>query len=403
MTLFHCKIGTTDGRVVEKEFESADAALLRESLEEQGFFVFSIGKLPWWKVFGRGGLTGGGVSGRIFLTFNQELLVLLRSGLPILQVLDTITEHLEGGGFRDALRGIREEIRGGAVLSEAFAKYPHFFPHLYVASIRAGEKSGDLPVTLGRYIAYQKRVEAIRAKVRSATFYPVFLGLMVVSAVLFLLFYVIPSFTKIYTDANAQLPLMTRALIALSDGLLHSLPVLIPLLVIGAFALRTFLRTEAGIRRRDALILGFPFFGAMAIDYSLLGFCRTLGTTLSSGIPAVQAMTMSRGTLNNRILEEKMAVAIRRIEEGGAISQSLAETGFFPGLALRMIGVGESTGALSEMLWDVADYYEAEVERRLDRLTTMIEPLMLLTVGLIIAVIVIAMYLPIFQLAGTVR
>lgn len=403
MPFFSCKIGTADGRIVDKTYEAESAAALRETLQEQGFHLIRLHREPWWRSLGSNLSASGRPGGRAFLTFNQELLVLLRSGLPILQVLDTISERMESGPFRDALRAVREEVRGGAVLSEAFGQFPQIFPHLYIASIQAGEKSGDLPVTLGRFIQYQKRVEAIRAKVKSATFYPVLLSFAVVSAVLFLLFYVIPSFSQIYADAGATLPLATRILIGLSSGLLRGLPLLLPLTVLLLAGLRIWLRSDAGIRWRDTFLLRLPFFGAMVIDYAILGFCRTFGTTLASGIPVVQAMAMARGTLNNRILEEKLGGAIRRIEEGAPISQSLAETGFFPGLSLRMIGVGESTGALSEMLWDVADYYEAEVERRLDRLTTMIEPLMMLTMGVVIGAIVVAMYIPIFQLAGTVR
>lgn len=403
MSLFICKIGANDGRVLEKEFEAASAPILRESLEEQGFHVFDIRKKFWWSIL-RDGLIGGGrPTGRDFLTFNQELLVLLRSGLPILQVLDAVTERMEAGSFREALRDIREEIRGGAILSESFNKHSHLFPHLYIASIKAGEKSGDLPVTLGRFIVYQKRVEAIRAKVKSAIFYPILLSLAVVTVVLFLLFYVIPSFSQIYSDANAVLPLATRILISLSNSLITALPVLIPLAVFVFFALKTYLQSDSGIRWKDRLFLRLPFLGKLAIDYAILGFCRTFGTTLLSGIPIVQAMSMARGTLNNRILEDKMTIAIRRIEEGASISQAISEGDFFPGLALRMIGVGESTGALAEMLWDVADYYESEVERRLDRLTTMVEPLMMMTMGIVIGAIVIAMYIPIFQLGGTVR
>jgi len=403
MSLFICKIGANDGRVLEKEFESTSASILRESLEEQGFYVFDIRKKVWWKHIGNALVGGGRPSGRDFLTFNQELLVLLRSGLPILQVLDAVTERMETGLFREALRDIREEIRGGAVLSESFQKHSHLFPHLYIASIKAGEKSGDLPVTLGRFIVYQKRVEAIRAKVKSAIFYPILLSLAVITVVLFLLFYVIPSFSQIYSDANAVLPLATRILIALSNSLISGLPLLIPLAIVAFFTLKTYLHSDSGIRWRDKLFLRLPFLGKLVIDYAILGFCRTFGTTLLSGIPIVQAMGMARGTLNNRLLEDKMTVAIRRIEEGASISQAISEGDFFPGLALRMIGVGESTGALPEMLWDVADYYESEVERRLDRLTTMVEPLMMMTMGIVIGAIVIAMYIPIFQLAGTVR
>ena len=160
MPTFHCKIGTSDGRVVEKEFEAASRVLLRENLEEQGFHVFAIKARPFQFLRDKPG-GGGRLTGRRFLTFNQELLVLIRSGLPILQVLDTIIERLEPGGMLDILRQIRQDVRGGSALSEAFGKFPRAFPHLYIASIRAGERTGDLPVTLARFIAYQKRVEAI--------------------------------------------------------------------------------------------------------------------------------------------------------------------------------------------------------------------------------------------------
>ena len=403
MPLYQCKIGASDGRVLAREFEAVSAPVLRESLEEQGFYVFDIHKKQWWKSLGSSLGGGGRPSGRDFLTFNQELLVLLRSGLPILQVLDAVTERMEPGLFREALRDIREEIRGGAILSESFNKHSHLFPHLYIASIKAGEKSGDLPVTLGRFIVYQKRVEAIRAKVKSAIFYPILLSLAVVTVVLFLLFYVIPSFSQIYSDANAVLPLATRILIASSNFLISALPLLFPLSIALIFILKTYLRSETGIRWKDRLFLRLPYLGKLVIDYAILGFCRTFGTTLLSGIPIVQAMSMARGTLNNRLLEDKMSIAIRRIEEGASISQAISEGNFFPGLALRMIGVGESTGALAEMLWDIADYYESEVERRLDRLTTMVEPLMMMMMAIVIGGIVIAMYIPIFQLAGTVR
>lgn len=400
MPTFACKLGTADGRVLEKEFVASSEVQLRASLEEQGFHVFSVRRQLWsFLDMGKHGRFGG----QAFLSFNQELLVLLRSGLPILQVLDTISERMEHGRVREVLREIREDVRGGAVLSEAFAKHPGYFPHLYIASLRAGERSGDLPVTLGRFIAYQKRVEAIKNRVKSASFYPLLLSIAVVTVVLFLLFYVIPSFTQIYADARVELPLATRTLIALTGFLTRWIWLIAPLLVLSGFAVAAFLRTERGALWRDRLLLRVPFFGGLVLEYALLGYCRTLGTTLASGIPLVQAMQMSRGTLNNRILEGRLLRAVRRIEEGMSVSEALAESAFVPGLALRMIAVGETTGALSEMLGDVADYYEGQVERRLERLTTLIEPLMMMTMGLLIGAIVVAMYIPIFQLAGTVR
>ncbi len=399
MPTFSCKIGTSDGRVVERQFEAANASMLREQLEEQGFYVFGIRRhlLP-----GLGGRTGGRWSSRRFLSFNQEFLVLLKAGLPILQIFDTLIERQEPGAMLDVLRSIREDVKGGASLSDALAKYPRFFPYLYVASIRAGERTGDLPVTLSRFIDYQKRIEAIKARVRNATFYPMLLTFAVVAVVLFLMLYVVPSFSQIYADAKVELPFLTRVLIAVANGLVEALPLLVAGLALGVVLLRSALMTERGAFLFDRFKLKTPFFGALLTEYALLNFCRTLGTILLSGVPIVQALQMARGTLNNRVLEAAVVNAVRRVEEGMGLSDSFERCGFFPNIALRMIGVGEKGGSLPEMLADVADYYETEVERRLDRLTTMIEPVMMASMGLLIGGIVVAMYFPIFQLAGTV-
>ena len=217
MSTYRCKIGTSDGRVLEKEFEADSREALQESLEEQGFFVFKVRRasLQWFSK----GSGGGSLSGRRFLSLNQEMLVLIRSGLPILQVLDTLVDRMEAGGLLNTLQEIRTDVKGGNSLSEAFGRFPKMFPQLYVASLQAGEQSGDLPITLARYIEYQKRVEAIKAKVRSATFYPALLAIAVSVVLGFLLLYVIPSVTQVYADANLQLPLLTRMVIALANGL----------------------------------------------------------------------------------------------------------------------------------------------------------------------------------------
>jgi type IV pilus assembly protein PilC len=400
MSTYRCKIGTSDGRVLEKEFEADNREALQESLEDQGFFVFKMRKssLQWFSK----GLGGGSLSGRRLLALNQEMQVLIRSGLPILQVLDTLVDRMEAGGLLNALQDIRTDVKGGSSLSDAFGRFPQMFPQLYVASLRAGEQSGDLPITLSRYIEYQKRVEAIRAKVRSATFYPALLAVAVAVVLGFLMLYVIPSFTQVYADANMQLPLLTRIVIAVADGLVAWLPVWVPTLLIGLFLFRVYARTDGGAFMVDRVKLRLPFFGVLLNEYALSTFCRTFSITLASGIPVVQAMQMSRGTLNNRVQEKRLANAVKRIEEGARISEALEQTGNFPIIALRMIGVGESSGSLVDMLTDVSDYYEDEVERRLDRLTTMVEPLMMMTMGLLIGGIVVAMYIPIFQMAGTV-
>ncbi len=401
MASFICKIGTADGRIVERVFNAVNPDLLRQNLEEQGFFVFNVRRQFFGKSIGVG-QQNTRMSGTRFLSFNQELLVLIRSGLPILQVIETLIEQMEASGLREVLREVREEIKSGNILSDAFSKYPQFFPHLYVASIRAGEKTGDLPLTIGRFIEYQKRVEIIRARIRSASFYPILLTSLASCVLAFMLFYVVPSFTQIFVDSGVELPLLTRLLIGFTDSLSTALPLIIVILVVGGFLFRRFFRSVGGRFFLDRLLLRLPFFGSLSQDYAISSFARTLGTTLASGTPLVPAMTMSRGTLNNRCLEKEMVAAVQRVEEGTSLSESLTRTTFFPPIALRMISVGETTGALTEMLGDLADYYESEVEKRLVKLTTMIEPILMMVMGLMIGLIVMAMYIPIFQMGQTV-
>jgi type IV pilus assembly protein PilC len=402
MPTYLCKLGTVDGRVLEKEFEASNRDLLRDNLESQGFFVFRIRKLVFRSLV-PSQLFRPRLNSRRFLGFNQELLVLLRSGLPILQILDVLIERMESGFMLDVFRDIRDDIKAGSSLSEAFNKFPKVFPPLYIASFKAGERTGDLVLTLGRFIAYQKRTEALKGKIRNASFYPLLLTLAVAAVLSFLIFYVIPTFTQIYADAKVQLPLATRLLLGFSRGAVSSLPLVIPLLVFGLLLLRGFLRSERGLLLIDRIKLGLPFFGELFSSYSLSAFCRTLGTTLSSGLPMVPALRMSGGTLNNGVLERRLGAVIQRVEEGGSLSGALEPSRIFPLIALRMVGIGETSGALADMLTDVADYYEGEVEKRLDRLTTMIEPLMMLVMGLLVGGVVVAMYLPIFQMASTVR
>jgi type IV pilus assembly protein PilC len=402
MAKFLCKIGLPDGRVVEKNFDSFSKAVLKESLEAQGYCVFRIKKRFSAPVFGLQG-SRARFSGRQFLAFNQEFLVLLKSGLPILDVLDTVTEQLESGLMRGVLQEIQESVKGGATLSDAFGKFPRSFPSLYVASLKSGERSGDLPITLGRYIDYQKRTERIKSRLRSASFYPVLLAIAAILVLFFLLLYVIPTFSEVFADARIELPLLTRMMIGTARLLSGNLVVLILVILIGGVALRGFLRSERGAEIVDRVKLAVPFFKYLFRDYSLTSFCRTLATTLSSGIPVISALQMARGVLNNRVLSRKMGASIRKVEEGMALSSAFGESGIFPTPALRMIGVGEKSGALSDMLGEVADYYEQELEKRLDRLATLIEPIMMASIGLLIGVLVVAMYIPIFQLAGTVR
>lgn len=400
MSIYSCKIGSSDGKIVVKEFDAVNAGILRQSLEDQGYVVFELRKKPLQFLM-EGGLGRKKIGNKDLLMFNQELLVLLKAGLPILQALDTILES-GGGKLNDILSAIREDVKGGMAFSQAFEKYPRIFPHLYIASIQAGERTGDLPQTLRRYIAYLKRTEGFRGKIVAALFYPAILVTVAALAVSVLLIYVVPTFSKIYSDSGQVLPVPTQMLISFTTFLRSYLVVFIGAGVAGATFFRRWSATETGRFTVDTLKIKTPLLGGVLSRYAVSGFTRTLGTVLGSGIPIVEALRMSVGTLNNKVMERSMLAAVVRVEEGSKLSSALESMKLMPPLALRMLAVGENTGSLEEMLSDVSDYFEEEIERNLQVLTTAIEPVIMIAMGLVIGVIIIAMYLPIFKIANTV-
>ncbi|GFO70270.1 type II secretion system protein [Geomonas limicola] len=400
MSIYTCKIGSSDGKIVVKEFDAVNAGILRQTLEDQGYVVFELRKKPLQFLMDTG-LGRKKIGNKELLMFNQELLVLLKAGLPILQALDTILES-GVGKLQDVLSAVREDVKGGMAFSQAFEKYPRIFPHLYIASIQAGERTGDLPQTIRRYIAYLKRTEGFRSKIITALFYPAILVSVAAIAVSVLLIYVVPTFSKIYTDSGAALPLPTQMLISFTTFLRNYLWVFIGAAIAGATAFRRWKETESGRFAVDAFKVKFPFVGPILSRYAVSGFTRTLATVLGSGIPIVEALRMSVGTLNNKVMERALLAAVVRVEEGSKLSSALEGIRLMPPLALRMLSVGETTGSLEEMLSDISDYFEEEIERNLSVLTTAIEPAIMVTMGFVIGIIIICMYLPIFRIAGTV-
>ncbi|GFO56166.1 type II secretion system protein [Geomonas sp. Red276] len=400
MSIFTCKIGSSDGRIAVKEFDAVNADLLRQSLEEQGYVVFELRKKPLQFLLEKGG-TRRRIGNKDLLLFNQELLVLLKSGLPIIQALDTILEA-EGGKLNQILTAVREDVKGGASLSAALEKYPRVFPHLYIASIQAGERTGDLPLTIRRYIAFLKKTEGFKGKVTAALFYPAILVAVATAAVALLLIYVVPTFSTIYAESGSALPVPTQMLISFTTFLKRYLLLFIAIAAVAAGIFRRWKETEAGRYRVDAMKISTPFIGKVATRYAVAGFTRTLATVLGSGIPIVEALRMSVGTLNNRVLERGLLHAVTRVEEGSKLSSALESIKLMPPLALRMLAVGESTGSMEEMLSDISDYFEDEIDRNLHVLTTAIEPAIMIVMGVVIGTIIITMYLPVFKLAGTV-
>lgn len=401
MSLYTCKIGAADGSIQHREFEAVDDLSLRKNLEDQGFYVFSVKRKPLQFLFDKG-FKRRTIDNRALLTFNQEMLVLVKAGMPIMQVLDAILERHDNGYFSEVLQQVREDIKGGTSLSSAMERHGSIFPHLYIASIKAGERTGDLPHTIRRYIQYLKRVDSIRKKVVAALFYPIILVVFALMAVILLLLYVVPTFAQVYADSGALLPLPTRILIDITSFIKQMFPFVILLGATGFWFFRSWRETESGRYKVDYFKLTVPFAGDIFLKYSVSGFTRTLSTVLGSGIPIVESLRMSIGTLNNRYMEKKLYEVVRYIEEGGKLSKGLERISIMPPLALRMLGVGETTGALEDMLVDIADYLEDELEERMQKVTTGIEPAIMVIMGVIIGAIIVAMYLPIFKIAGTV-
>jgi type IV pilus assembly protein PilC len=401
MTIYNCKLGSSDDKIVEKEFEAANQEMLRQSLEEQGFFVFEIREKPFQFLWEKG-LVRRKLDIKEFLAFNQELLVLLKAGLPIIQALDTILEKSGKGKLSEILHDVREDIKGGAALSDSLEKHSRVFSHLYIATIRAGEKTGDLPQTIRRYLTYLKRVEGFKKKVFSAIIYPTIILSLACVVVTFLLLYVVPTFSKIFADAGSQLPLPTLILIAFTTSLKRYILVIVGIIIAAIVLFRRFSMTDQGSFLIDGWKLRLPFLGELFSKYAVAGFSRTFATVLGSGIPIVESMKMSVGTLNNKVLERKLLEAVISVEEGTLLSAALERAKIMPPIALRMLGVGETTGALEEMLEEISEYFEEEIDRKLNVLTTAIEPAIMIIMGLVIGAIIITMYLPIFKIAGTV-
>lgn len=403
MAVFTYRVARPDGSTLNGQVEGEDESLVRAKLESQGFLVFKLH---------RRGAGSAAASGRSwswgtlplgeFLVFNQELLALVKSGLPVLRVWDLLIERAAHTGFRQVLRNVREDIRGGSSASDALAKHPAYFADLYVATVKAGEQSGNLSEVLQRYIAYLKLMMGLRQKMMKALSYPMFLILIGVGVIGFLLTYVMPTFVSVYGESSKSLPWVTQALL---DVVKHAESRLLPvaLLMVGlVLGGRAYYATPSGRLAVDRLLLKLPLFGPIVVKHNTVQLTRTLGTILAGGIPLVDALQNARGAVSNRWVSQGMAGAVNEIREGVTLASALDRPRVLPKLAIEMLSVGEETGSLDVMLKDVAEFYEADLDTRLTQLTTWIEPALLLVMGVLVGGIVIVMYLPVFQMAGTV-
>ena len=400
MNTFVFRVGTVDGEVIEREVEALDARAARDELRRQGLHVFK-------QVGGGGSFLGSLIPRRNrvitterFLLFNQELAALVRAGLPIVQSIDIMLERQKEPRFRKVLTEIRDKVRSGVALSDAFASYGPAFPPIYANSLRAGERSGDLEGVIRRFLRYQKLIVGLQKKVVGALIYPaVLIGLSLAMIVIMIVF-VIPKFTEFFTGFGAELPAFTRALIEFAFFVRQNILLMIGLIVVGLFLIRRFNRTFVGGIVIDRLKLRIPLISNVLHAFSILQFTQSLGTLLAGGTPMVPALETALLSVTNRHMSSKLETIPQQVREGEALWHSLDRSGVMTNIAIEMIKVGESTGALVEMLADVSEFYDEEIETRLARLMALLEPVILVILGIVIAALLYAFYLPLFELTG---
>lgn len=400
MPTFAIRYGTSQGTLVTEERKAESAAALRRQLEGEGLFVFEVSPRGPGLAVRR---PGRRVGARDLLVLNQELLALVRAGLPIVAALDLLVERARNRRLRQVLSQVREAVKGGSALSDAAAAQPRIFSRLYAASLRAGEQSGSFPEALARYVEYQKRMLALRKKVTQAALYPAVLAGASAAVVIFLMTFVVPTFTRIYGDLEARLPLPTQVLIGTTRLVRDLFPLAAGGIAVAALALWRWRQGSAGRQIMDRWALRLPVLGNLLGRYAISRFCRTLGMVLGGGIPMVPALEVAAGAVGNAHVRSRLEGTIRPISSGSSLAGALEASGIAPGMSVEMIAVGESTGALVEMLGHVADFLDEELEVRLNSLASLIEPAIMLTMGIVVAGIVITMYLPIFNLASVVR
>jgi len=401
---FTCRVGTADGRVLREVHEARNEELLRNELERRGLHVFAVERrtrlaLPW-----------AGWSGRrrrlpltSLLIFNQELAALLRAGLPLLQALDLMLERLKDPQFRDVLTQVRDRIKTGVELSDAFAAFGDVFPPLYASTLKAGERTGELEQVIRRFVRYLQLVISARKRVVSALVYPMVLVGLSIALIFVMAIFVIPRFTVFYESLDIELPLLTRITVGTSLFLRANVWWLALAAAGGTWAVRGWARGERGRLALDRFRLRLPFLGPVLHRFALSEFCRSLATLLGGGMPLVPSLEIAVGAVGNAWIRRLVRPSVQMVREGRALNQALETSGAFTDMAIDMVKVGEATGALDTMLGNVADFLDEEVETRMQRILSLIEPLMLVFMGIIVSLLLVSVYMPLFSVLGKLQ
>lgn len=400
MPAFICRIVTSDGRILKETVQAASAEDCRRRLEAEGLCVLSVRKelkLSRVHLFGRR------IKPAEFILFNQELVALLKAGYPVLKSLELVEKRVENHTLLDIIRKVESEVRGGRTLSEAFAPYENLFSKVYTASLMAGERSGNLPGSLARYIQYAKVIDQTRSRVRSALLYPTLL--IIFSAVLIglLVGLVLPRFATFYADFGAQLPGLTRLLLKLAIFIRANLAWFgLGLLVLVLFYL-VVRKKNSFIFFQDRLKLRLPFSRFLIQDSAVALYSRTLGLLLEAGITLLSSVSVAAFSVPNRFIASRLQSVADSLKNGLSLYDSLQKTEVLPQLAMDMIRIGESSANLPGMLAEVADFYDDRLRDRIQTLVSLIEPVIIIFIGLVAAGMILSIYLPIFNIIRITR
>jgi type IV pilus assembly protein PilC len=397
---FRCRLASANGEIVEGVYVAESETRLRHEFDDKGLFVLALQP--------KGAIAGvslqlphrSRINTREFLVFNQELATLLKAGMPLVQSLDLLRRRVELPLFRGVLDDVYEKVRSGTALSDAFAAHSGLFPRVYVASLVAGERSGNLDAMLRRYVEYTKIIATVKRKTISALVYPAILTSLALVLVSIIVLKVVPAFADFYDSFGAELPLATRVILGISAFVRGQFVFLVLVLGVSLAAFVTWVRAPGQKARFHYLILGVPMLGPVARKLATSQMSRTLATLLGGGLPLVNALDIAAQSIGNQYMAAQLGIVSARVREGESFAAALEARHAFPDVAVKMAEVGESTGALQDMLNTVADFYDEEIATNMERFITLVEPVLLVVMGIVIAGLLLALYMPLFQLSS---
>jgi type IV pilus assembly protein PilC len=403
MPLFEFQAKTEDGRIVKGELDASNEAEARirmraqrltplrlESRSAQGGFDFR--KLA---------IFGDSVSQKDLQVFTRQFAVLVSAGVPIVQSLEAMSRGARSAGMSNILKGVCQDVERGRRLGDALAARPAVFDRLYVNLVRAGEEGGVLESVLNRLAEYIETSVKLKGKVKSALFYPIAIMVVAIIVIIFIMVFVVPKMSAMFTQSGQQLPALTQWVIDTSNFFQHYWYMVIAIMVAVPMSIKMYYDTDNGRKVCDAIFIEVPVFGDLIKKSAIARFSRTLSTLLSSGVRIIDALEISSATTGNWMIEKALLETKDAVSRGKTLAEPLTRIPYFPNMVTQMISIGEQTGNIDQMLSKVADFYEDEVSNATDAMTSLLEPMLMVVLGGIIAVIVIAMYLPIFNMAST--